>query len=127
VAFVLIMFGFLLQWPTVLTLVMFPILVVMYLRLALAEERESAAVFGDPWERYARRTPRFVPKLGATMPQDCGKASAKPHGHTVEKGPGIESPSATALPCAGGAAAPGPSPDSAKGQPHNHGTLNMNP
>ena len=68
VAFVLIMFGFLLQWPTLLTLAMFPILVAMYLRLALTEERESASVFGEQWERYARQTPRFVPKFGASGP-----------------------------------------------------------
>jgi len=65
VAFVLIMFGFLLQWPTVLTLAMFPILGFMYVRLSYAEERESAQRFGEEWERYAGRTPRFVPKLGA--------------------------------------------------------------
>jgi protein-S-isoprenylcysteine O-methyltransferase Ste14 len=68
VAFVLIMFGFLLQWPTVLTLVMFPILVAMYVRLSFTEERESALAFGDEWVRYARQTPRFVPKLGASGP-----------------------------------------------------------
>ena len=66
VAFVLILFGFLLQWPTVLTLVMFPILVAMYVRLSFTEERESAMAFGEQWERYARRTPRFFPKLGAS-------------------------------------------------------------
>ena len=38
VAFVLILIGFLLQWPTLLTLVMFPILLVMYARLAVTEE-----------------------------------------------------------------------------------------
>jgi protein-S-isoprenylcysteine O-methyltransferase Ste14 len=70
VAFVLIMFGFLLQWPTVLTLAMFPVLVVMYLRLALAEERESAGTFGNQWEGYARRTPRFVPRLGRPGPAE---------------------------------------------------------
>jgi protein-S-isoprenylcysteine O-methyltransferase Ste14 len=68
VAFVLVMFGFLLQWPTVLTLVMFPILVAMYVRLSFTEERESAKAFGEQWERYARQTPRFVPKLGASGP-----------------------------------------------------------
>jgi protein-S-isoprenylcysteine O-methyltransferase Ste14 len=68
VAFVLVMFGFLLQWPTVLTLVMFPILVAMYVRLSFTEERESAKAFGDLWESYARRTPRFVPKLGGSRP-----------------------------------------------------------
>jgi protein-S-isoprenylcysteine O-methyltransferase Ste14 len=61
-AFVLIMFGFLLQWPTVLTLAMFPILCAMYARLALAEERDAQAAFGDAWEQYARHTPRFWPK-----------------------------------------------------------------
>lgn len=63
VAFVLIMFGFLLQWPTILTFAMFPVLCFMYLRLAISEERESAQRFGDEWARYAARTPRFVPRL----------------------------------------------------------------
>lgn len=59
--FVAIMFGFLLQWPTLLTLAMFPVLVVMYVRLAISEERECEAAFGDAWRRYAAVTPRFVP------------------------------------------------------------------
>lgn len=62
VAFVLILLGFLLQWPTLLTLVMFPILLLMYGRLALIEEKEMRAQFGDVFERYAERTPRFVPR-----------------------------------------------------------------
>lgn len=61
VAFVLIMFGFLLQWPTLVTLAMFPILCFMYYRLSLTEERESARLYGADWERYASRTPRFIP------------------------------------------------------------------
>jgi len=65
-AFVLIMFGFLLQWPTLLTLAMFPVLVFMYVRLALAEEREVREAFGAEYERYAARTPRFVPRLGVS-------------------------------------------------------------
>lgn len=64
-AFVLIMFGFLLQWPTVLTLVMFPILCAMYVRLSLTEEREAAKTFGAQWEHYASQTPRFLPRFGA--------------------------------------------------------------
>ncbi len=62
-AFVLIMFGFLLQWPTLLTLLMFPVLVFMYVRLARREEREVAAEFGAAYERYAARTPAFWPRL----------------------------------------------------------------
>ena len=64
VAFVMILLGFLLQWPTLLTLVMFPILVAMYGRLAVTEEREMRERFGAEFDLYAARTPRFVPTLG---------------------------------------------------------------
>jgi protein-S-isoprenylcysteine O-methyltransferase Ste14 len=64
VAFVLIMFGFLLQWPTILTLLMFPVLVWMYVRLARREERDAAQEFGDAYLEYARKTPAFFPKMG---------------------------------------------------------------
>ena len=57
------MFGFLLQWPTLLTLVMFPVLVYMYVRLARIEERESLAEFGDEYARYMREVPAFIPRL----------------------------------------------------------------
>lgn len=60
--FAVIMTGFLLQWPTLLTLTMFPVLLVVYHRLALAEEREVEAVFGRAWVAYALATPRFIPR-----------------------------------------------------------------
>ena len=66
VAFVLIMFGFLLQWPTLLTLAMFPVLVVMYVRLAISEEHDSEREFGEAWRAYAAVTPRFLPSWGDT-------------------------------------------------------------
>ncbi len=65
VGFVLIMFGFLLQWPTLITLIMFPILITMYTRLARREERESLADFGDEYARYAAVTPAFIPSMAA--------------------------------------------------------------
>jgi protein-S-isoprenylcysteine O-methyltransferase Ste14 len=67
--FVLVLFGFLLQWPTLLTLAMFPVLVWMYVRLARSEEREAESEFGAAWHRYASQVPAFVPRwrqLGAT-------------------------------------------------------------
>jgi protein-S-isoprenylcysteine O-methyltransferase Ste14 len=62
-AFVLILLGFLLQWPTLLTLAMFPVLLVMYGRLAVAEERDMEKEFGAAYEAYAHATPRFFPDV----------------------------------------------------------------
>ena len=64
VAFVLILFGFLLQWPTLLTLAMFPVLLLMYGRLAITEEADMRVQFGEAYESYVQRTPRFFPRLG---------------------------------------------------------------
>ena len=61
--FILIMLGFLFQWPTLLTLAMFPILVVMYVRLAREEEREVRAEFGEAYDRYAATTPGWLPRF----------------------------------------------------------------
>lgn len=63
VGFIVVMFGFLLQWPTLLTLVMFPVLVIMYVRLAHIEERETRTEFGAAYDRYAAATPGWFPRL----------------------------------------------------------------
>lgn len=64
VAFILILFGFLLQWPTLPTLVMFPILVLVYRRLAKREEGVALEEFGDVYRRYQAETPAWFPLLG---------------------------------------------------------------
>jgi protein-S-isoprenylcysteine O-methyltransferase Ste14 len=55
VGFILVMFGFLLQWPTLLTLAMSPVLVVMYVHLARLKStkrfRNSAMRIGLIWRR----------------------------------------------------------------------------
>ena len=66
VGFILIMFGFLFQWPTLITLVMFPILIVVYMRLARREEREVIEQFGNEYLTYAKSTPAFLPHLNRT-------------------------------------------------------------
>lgn len=66
IGFVLIMLGFLFQWPTLLTLGMFPILLYMYYRLAIREEHDMITQFGDEYRRYKARTPAFFPRLGQT-------------------------------------------------------------
>jgi protein-S-isoprenylcysteine O-methyltransferase Ste14 len=62
-AFIAIMFGFLLQWPTILTLAMFPVLVAMYVHLAHTEEAEARMAFGAEYDRYAARVPAWIPRL----------------------------------------------------------------
>ena len=62
VSFIIIMVGFLFQWPTVVTLAMFPILVYMYIRLARREERDALAEFGDVYLGYMQCVPAFIPR-----------------------------------------------------------------
>lgn len=59
--FILVMLGFLLMWPTLLTLAMFPILVIVYLRLARQEEKLVRQEFGSAYDTYAMEVPAFVP------------------------------------------------------------------
>jgi len=66
IGFILIMLGFLVQWPTLVTLVMFPILVTMYILLARREERDADAEFGEAYRRYAASTPSFLPRWGGS-------------------------------------------------------------
>jgi protein-S-isoprenylcysteine O-methyltransferase Ste14 len=75
--FVLVMFGFLLQWPTILTLAMFPVLAFMYVKLARVEEREALAEFGDDYRADMNRVPAFFPHwsrlFGETPDQRIGQ------------------------------------------------------
>ncbi len=66
-AFIIIMLGFLLQWPTLPTLIMFPILVYFYMRLAKQEEDAALAQFGDVYQEYMRRTPAFIPAINELL------------------------------------------------------------
>jgi|TARA_R100000455_G_C6272249_1_gene128934 protein-S-isoprenylcysteine O-methyltransferase Ste14 len=72
VGFVLIMLGFLFQWPTLLTLTMFPVLLIMYWRLALSEERDAEITFGNIYRDYAKVTPRFIPAFGRGSKSSSG-------------------------------------------------------
>ena len=68
-AFILIMFGFLLQWPTIPTLIMFPILVVVYIKLAKHEEAIALDEFGDAYRDYMAQTPAWLPKFSSSNPK----------------------------------------------------------
>ena len=66
-AFIMIMFGFLLQWPTLPTLGMFPILVVVYVKLAKREEALAIAEFGELYMNYIKTTPSWIPYLNLNV------------------------------------------------------------
>lgn len=66
--FLLIMFGYLLMWPTILTLFMFPVLVFMYIRLAKKEEKMVVKEFGVAYRKYKAKVPAFIPKINLFKP-----------------------------------------------------------
>ena len=59
----LVIIGFLVQWPTLLTVIMAPILLLGYVHLARVEENRSIAEFGEAYEGYARHTSAFFPPI----------------------------------------------------------------
>ena len=75
IGFIAIMFGFLLQWPTIPTLVLFPILTYMYVRLAKHEEKDSKERFGEAWDDYAAHVPAFIPKFSSKPTSQKGAKS----------------------------------------------------
>lgn len=59
--FIIIMTGFLFMWPTILTLAMYPVLIIVYTKLAKQEERLVRNEFGTDYDNYARCIPAFLP------------------------------------------------------------------
>ncbi len=60
----LAVFGQLIHWPTIPTVVLFPVIVWAYYRLALREELQMVLQFGSAYETYQRNVPMFFPKKG---------------------------------------------------------------
>lgn len=60
----LVILGFLIQWPTLLTVLMAPILAFAYVRLANNEEKRAIEEYGEQYLEYTRKTPAaFFPPL----------------------------------------------------------------
>lgn len=74
----LITVGMLVQWPTIVTAATWPVLIVVYSRLARREEREAEAHFGDAYRAYRAQVPMFVPRFGARSAADARPADAGP-------------------------------------------------
>ena len=66
---ILVVVAFNIQWPTILTLLMAPVLIVTYVRQARREDKELEARFGEAFVGYASRVPAFIPRLrGRAVP-----------------------------------------------------------
>lgn len=59
----LVITGFLVQWPTLLTVLMAPVLLYAYVRLAKSEEQMMLARFGEDYEHYRNDVPAFFPPM----------------------------------------------------------------
>lgn len=60
----LITIGFLIQWPSLTTLIMWPILIFAYYTLAMREERDIEKQFGVEFLEYKKKVPAFIPQPG---------------------------------------------------------------
>lgn len=72
--FLMITFGMLLDWATLPMLVMWPIMAVLYYRLAKKEEADMLAEFGQKYSDYMQQTGRFLPRLRGHRPAKQAKA-----------------------------------------------------
>jgi len=59
----MITLGMLFEWATLPMLVMYPILIWLYVRLAKREEADMRAEFGPAYDEYRARTGMFLPRL----------------------------------------------------------------
>lgn len=61
--FLLITGGWLIHWPTIPTMIMWPILLFLYYNLAKKEEKEMERRFGEKYKQYRQSVPMFIPTL----------------------------------------------------------------
>lgn len=60
---ILVVVGFLIMWPTVLTILLAPLLITKYFLLAREEDRELEKAFGERFMRYRETVPAFIPSI----------------------------------------------------------------
>lgn len=67
----LVTIGLLIQWPTLITLFMWPILMILYHRLSIREEKTLKKNFGSEFEQYKINVPAYFPRLSSSnAPED---------------------------------------------------------
>jgi protein-S-isoprenylcysteine O-methyltransferase Ste14 len=63
-------FGMNIQWLTILSLVLWPLLVILYYRLAKEEAEIMENKFGDAYRKYKQNVPLFIPRLRGYKQKD---------------------------------------------------------
>jgi protein-S-isoprenylcysteine O-methyltransferase Ste14 len=71
--FLLITLGLNVQWLTIITLLLWPILAVLYYRLAKTEDKEVEEKFGEEFQKYKRSVPMFIPRLRTKKLEESNK------------------------------------------------------
>lgn len=61
--FWLVTLGFLIQWPTIITLIMWPVLMILYYRLARREDKMLKQKFGKAFDEYKKTVPALLPRI----------------------------------------------------------------
>ncbi|SDG72039.1 methyltransferase family protein [Desulfosporosinus hippei] len=57
----LLSLGMIAEWATLPMLLLYPVMIVMYVRLARREEKDMLAEFGDEYWKYMKQTKMFIP------------------------------------------------------------------
>ena len=57
----LLSFGMMVEWATLPMLILFPVMITMYIRLAKQEEKDMIEEFGDVYNQYRKETKMFIP------------------------------------------------------------------
>lgn len=59
----LLSFGMMIEWATLPLLILYPVMIYMYVRLAKKEEEDMIDEFGSAYQDYMKRTKMFIPHL----------------------------------------------------------------
>jgi protein-S-isoprenylcysteine O-methyltransferase Ste14 len=63
VGFLLITLGLNVWWLTIITLALWPVVIIVYYKLAKKEEKEAEEEFGEEYLEYKQRVPGWIPRI----------------------------------------------------------------
>jgi len=61
--FLLITLGLNVWWLTIITLALWPVVIIVYYKLAKKEEKEAEEQFGEEYLKYKQRVPGWIPRI----------------------------------------------------------------